>query len=158
MTELLKEAFPQHNICDLSHLPPIKLFKTKSFLTEKNNKKKNIVFINKNEINKDYVNLLISTYQKLINTRDVRILIVHNERLVFFRDMNDLKKGLQPLKRTINEDNTCPICLDEMDNNRKVKSCLICGIQIHRDCFDEYIEKSTNMCCPNCRTDFRSMC
>jgi hypothetical protein len=129
MEQLLTQTFPDYKITDASNRNGIEFKKINNISI---NIDKLIVFIFKNKGNE----LLFNTHKTETN-----LLILNTGRLLLFNYYTPIlfkNKHLMSLKRFIQKENTCPICLEvvpmQHSTDLTVSACSQCGNIYHRKC------------------------
>lgn len=71
------------------------------------------------------------------------------------KEPTDTDGGVQ--QKSLEEDNACPICFDDMASGNQVTYCrAACGTNFHADCIRRWLGQSSgNPSCPNCRSPWQ---
>ena len=139
----------EFNECECSVCLNSKIIKLCNFLNNynfENEIEKHIQKFISNNLLLHFINLKINEIDLYIQNLDNRI------NCTFIEKILNLKTTYNNIKHT---DNTCCICLDEIDDTNKIIiDCPICNhIFCLEDCFKKYIKNDKR--CPYCRIDLK---
>jgi len=142
MTELLlKKHFPDYKINNSSKRS--KYTELVQLLEIAMKIDKLIIFLERNEKNdKIFKAVEISNKCKF----DIHLIIIHLDNMYWFSKNDKYEHIIQILKRNINNDNECVICLEKC---AVYSCCCKCGAHYCEKCFDKYKKIECALCKSN---------
>ncbi len=78
-----------------------------------------------------------------------------NERVQIYPTNEEIARATSQLTATVQQEDICAICQDDIDINQEMRRINHCGHYFHRNCIDTWF--STNVHCPTCRHDIREI-
>lgn len=147
--ELLKNKYPQYQINDSSNRNLIEILKIINICVNCSNI---IVYLKKNNVNKDYFNLIenLEKSQGVIDPNPIATIIINKDNYVYVRNNeNNLIKILRCIDKNLLGNDSCCICMESKSKNIYFKTCNECQTPICKVC----ITKINELNCPCCKND-----
>ena len=163
MEAQLKINFPNYKIYDASNKSSNEMKKIEEICE---NLPQLIVFMERNEKNKDY----LKYYEHTLGVRDINWLFINKGNCMSRNKINDIYLNSQQnhenikllilsIKKFINNDTECCICFEKIDIEKEdfenciIDTCENCSSYCCRNCIFKYLKVNDGkeMLCPVCR-------